>query len=517
MTFARPRMWLRDLEASHPKLLKALAWFGLAFWLYYAFLRQVAGPLNFDEIYFAHHLWLLNQGKRQYVDFFSGHLPAYFHLLKPLVSALSQAPADLAFVFGVRALSALVIAAYLALAWVTLRKAFPDGARAGLLGSGAVMLVFVVLARMVELRSDTFGLLLVNAAWAAALCTRTPRTTIAACVLAGLALLFSARAAGMVAVMGLLLFYLAVRSHDWASVRAMLWVAGLFAGGALLMYLADPEWVALVVRSCFLEPARSQTRLPLTEILFAPERLPLTVLIVAGLGAGILLLRRGNAERGLVIAVACAAQVLMILADPAPHQYVYGWAALPAVAGLVSASGALAVVFPAAIAAAVLGASVGYSMLHGEPPRASSYFRLTFDARLGEDEVARLATPALVAMLVNDKRQMNLGNQLRVRSEVCRRLRGAVLTTFDTHPVCLDDAMFHWTGQQWPPLVAGEQPRRGAMSQEAFEQAFAIARPRLFIWGRRYGEPRTLLPAARQMLACCYDIGDGFAIAREIN
>ena len=93
-------------------------------------------------------------------------------------------------------------------------------------------------------------------------------------------------------------------------------------------------------------------------------------------------------------------------------------------------------------------------------------------------------------------------------------VRGAVITSFDTHPVCLDDALFHWTGQQWPPLVAGDQPTRVAMSQQAFEQAFMNARPSVFIWARRWGEPRTLLPAVQQMLACCYDVGDGFALAK---
>lgn len=508
-------MWLREVEASHPRLLRALAWLSLAFWLYYAFLRQVVGPLNFDEIYFAHNLWLLNQGKQQYVDFFSGHLPAYFQMLKPLVGAMSQAPTDLSFVFGVRALSAFIIAAYLALAWVVTRKALPETGRAGLMGMGATMLVFVVLARMVELRTDTFGLLLANAAWAAILCKRTTWTAVLATVLAGLALLFSARAAGMVAVMGLLLLYLAVRSRDWASVRAMLCVAGLFLGAALLMVLADPEWISLVVRSCFLDPVRSKSRLPLSEIILAPERIPLIILIVGGLGAGTWLVRQGNMERGLIIAVGCAAQLLIILLDPAPHQYVYGWAALPAVAGLVSLSPAFALYFPAAIAAAVLGVSIGYSVLNGQPPRTSSYFRLTVDARFSEGELARIPTADLVRLLINDKRQMRLGNQLRVRSEVCSRVGGAVITTFDTHPVCLDDAMFDWTGQRWPPLVAGDSPPRVAMSQQAFEQAFMNARPSVFIWANRWGEPRTLLPAVQQMLACCYDVGDGFALARK--
>ena len=87
------------------RLPACVAWAALAFWLYYAFLRQVAGPLNPDEIYFAHQIWLIDQGKRQYIDFYSGHLPAYFQLLKPLVAALSGEPTDLSFLSGAFAFS----------------------------------------------------------------------------------------------------------------------------------------------------------------------------------------------------------------------------------------------------------------------------------------------------------------------------------------------------------------------------------------------------------------------------
>jgi hypothetical protein len=506
---------LHRLVAAHRRLPAVLAWFSLAFWLYYAFLRQVAGPLNHDEIYFSHILWLLNQGKRQYIDFYSNHLPAYFQLLEPLVAAISRGPADLSYLWGVRLLSVPVIAAYLALAWLLRRAALPHAGRAGLLALGALLLMFVVLARMVEVRPDTFGLLLVNAAWAAVLCARTTRSMVAAAVLAGLAILFSARAGGMVAVLGLLLLYLSARSHDWAAVRALLGVAGGFLAAALVLYLAAPEWVALVVRSCFLEPAKLLKGLPLWERFLAPERIPLTVLIAGGLIAGMRLGRQGDKERGLVVAVASAAQLLLVVLDPSPYQYVYGWAAVPVVLGLVSASPVFSLYFPSALAAVIVSVSVGYGILHGEAPATSSYFRLTFDAPLDEHEFARLPTPVLVSQLISDKRQMNLTNQLRVRSEVCRRLQGSVLTTFDTHPICLDDAMFYWTGLRWPPLMEGDPATPDAMPPQAFAQIFVDARPSVFIWGRRRGPPRTLLPATQQMLACCYELHEGFALSRE--
>jgi hypothetical protein len=514
MTAARHDAWPSGLAGIAPTVVKAAAWCALAFWLYYAFLRQVAGPLNPDEIYFSHTLWLLNEGKRQYVDFYSGHLPAYFALLKPLVSALSRDPSDLSFVWGVRSLSAAIIVAYLSLASVLVHKVHPHAGRVGVLSAGALLLVFVVLARMVEVRTDTFGLLLVNAAWALVLCRRSTRSMVAAAILAGLALLFSARAAGMAGVMGVLLVVLAVRARDAARVRALLMVAALFLGAAIAASLAAPEWMELVVRSCFLQPAQILHGPTLMVRFFALERLPLTVLIVAGLVAGACLMRGTDRERGLIVAVACAAQLLMIGLDPAPFQYVYGWAAVPAAFGLASLSPALALCLPFSMAAGLLCMSVGYSAVHGHPPPTASYFRLTFDRPLSGAALARLSTPELVSLLVSDRDQKNLTNQLRIRSEVCRRLQGKVLTTFDTHPICLDDATFYWTGLRWPPLVEGDAAAPEEMSQQEFARMFSHARPRLFIWQYGWERPRPLLAATRQLLACCYDVEESFAIFR---
>lgn len=506
------RHW-RAVDSAPSALVTTLACCSIAFWLYYAFLREVFGPLNHDEVYFAHILWLLNEGKRQYVDFYSNHLPTYFQLLKPLVAALSSSSTDLSWVAGVRLLSALIIPAYIALAWAAARRALPGIGRAGLLAAAAALLVFVVLARMVEVRADTFGLLLVNAAWAALLASRSRRTLLAAALLAGAALLFSARAAAMVGILGILLLVLAVRSRDGRALRALLSIAAAFLAAGAVLYLAAPERVALVIRSCFIEPARLIHGVPLAARLFAPERVPLTVLIAAGCVAGWRLLRQGNTERGLLVAVPCAAQLLMVVVDPAPYQYVYGWAAVPAVVGIVAASRAFALYFPLALGGAVLAVSVAYTALHGEPPATFSFFRLTPDAPLRAGDLARLPTPQLVRLLITDQGQMRLPNQLLVRSEVCRRLHGTVLTTFDTHPICLEDALFYWTGLRWPPLVEGDVAAGDAISREAFARMFIDARPRVFIWDRRWGPRRQLLPATREMLSCCYELHEGFALS----
>ena len=491
-----------------------MAWLVVAFWLYYAFLRQVAGPLNGDEIYFSHTLWLLNQGKRQYVDFYSNHLPTYFQLLRPLTAAISSSTTDLSYLWGLRALSGLLIAAYVALAWKLWRDAMPPVSRLGFFGMVAMLLIFVVLGRMVEIRTDTFGLILMNAAWALALSGCSPRRVAGAAVLAGLAGLFSARAAGIVGVFGVLLLYLAVRARDPSRVRALLYVAGSFLTAGLILWLIAPEWVALVLRSCFLEPAKLLGgAVPLRERLLAVERIPLTLMIVGGLLAGLRLMSGAASERGLIIAVACSAQLLMILLDPAPFQYVYGWAAVPAVLGLVSVSRLLSVFFPAFWAATLVSLAIGYGVVKHASPPTSSYFRLTLDASLSESELAHVPTPELVMLLMSDKLQMNLTNQLRVRSEVCQRLGGSTLASFDTHPVCLGDAMFYWTGLRWPAFLVGDVATVDAMSLEAFGRTLVSARPSLIIWAHRWGNPRALLPETRQMLACCYDIYDGFALS----
>jgi hypothetical protein len=496
-------------------LARALAVPALAFWLYYAVLRQVAGALNPDEVYFAHIFWLLDEGKRQYVDFYSNHLPAYFQLLKPLVAALSDGGSDLSFVWGLRAVSAVIILAYLALAWRLHRSTAPDGGRAGVVATATLMLVFVVMARMVEVRPDTIGLLLVNAAWALVLCMPGRAGRVGAAVVAGLALLFSARAAGMAGVLGLCVLALSIRARDRRGVLALLAVAGGFVAAGLLAALAAPEWVERVIRACFLDAARFSNVVPLRLRFLTPERLPLVLLLVAGFAGGLRMARQGLVERGLVVATACAAQVLLVVIDPAPYEYVYGWAAVPAVVGVAGASGVLAAAFPLALAGVLVAASIDYGLRTGQPPPASSFLRLTFDAPLARAEVERLPTAELAALLISDARQKFLGNQLRVRSELCRRLGGTVLASFDTHPVCLPDALYYWTAIRWPALAEGDAPSTGALPQQEFERMFLQARPRVLLWGHRWEAPRPLLPTTRGMLACCYDLHDGFALARQ--
>jgi hypothetical protein len=510
-----PSAWLQRAGTRISTCAAPAAWVGLAFWIWYSFLRQVAGPLNPDEIYFAHHFWLLNEGKRQYLDFYSIHLPVYFQLLKPLVAAFGGAASDLGFLVGLRVLSAAIIASYGALAWWVLREGASRRVRGSLVATLALLLVFLVLARMVEIRADTIGLLLVNCAWAAVLASPTMGRMRLAAVVAGLSILFTARAGGNALVLGIALLSLAVRSRDWQGVRSLLYVAAGFVLAGFALYLAAPDAVMLVIRSCFLEPTQLIVGWSLPRRFLAPERLPLTLLILLGLLSGIVLARRGEKERGLIVAVACAGQLLTIAVDPNPFEYVYGWAALPAVFGIVSVSRPFAALFPFLCGLGAVVLCLGYMLKTGESPPTASPFRLTPDTLVKRAEVDRMPTQQLVARLVDERGQKNLANQLRLRSELCRRVAGTVVSTFDAHPICLQDAFYHWTDLRWPAVMQGDAQRAGAMSQQEFATMFKQARPKLFIWGHRWEPPRPLLPEMQEMLACCYDVYDGFAVARD--
>jgi hypothetical protein len=506
--------WFGRLRTAPGWSTTAAAWAGLVFWLYYAILRQVAGPLGPDENYFSHVLWLVSEGKRQYIDFYSHHLPTYFGLLKPLVAAMSASPADLSYLWALRALSGVIIVCYMGLAWATHRVVAPDTGRTGLVAASGLLLVFVVMGRMVEVRSDTIGLLLVNTAWAIVLCAPAGRPMLVAAFIAGLAIVFSARAAGMIGVFGICLLALTARSRDWAGFRALLALAFGFVAAGLALYLAEPEWVTTVIRACFTD-VKLPALVSFPQRFLLPDRFPLVLMVGAGLLAALRMAGGEQKDRRLVIAGACAGQLLMIAFDPNPFQYVYGWAAVPAVLGLLIAGRRLAAYFPFAVAAAVVGLSILHTVRSGQVPPTTSPYRLTYDVGLDQGELDRLTTPDLVALMISDGRQKNLNNQLRVRSEVCRRLVGKVVATWDAHPVCLHDTMHEWAGLRWPALQEGEAPRHGAMPEQEFEDMLMRTRPRVFIWAHRWEAPRPLLLQTQRMLACCYDIYDGFALAKE--
>ncbi|MEO6256133.1 MAG: hypothetical protein ABIO69_04920 [Sphingomicrobium sp.] len=479
-----------------------------AFWLHYLVLNDVLGPLTVDEIYFAHVFWLIREGLQPYSDFYSTHLPAYFNILGLLVP---RAPAtDLSFVWALRAVVAAVIAIYVLLLSTLSRRDF--------LFLLPVLLLFISFGRMAEIRPDTFGLLLFNLAWWQVL-RGTGRTNILlAAALSGAALLFSARAAVMIVGMGLLLSLLCARKKDVATVGYLVLMAVAFGALVLLDYALDPDRFLLMVQSVYFDPIRLMPDLSLAQRVLAVDRFILVALIVVALAAASIELVRGKAsDRSIVIAAACVTQLVLIVVDPSPFQYVYGWSTLPVLAGIALLGrnsvprlhGGLAA-FGGSLALGIVGVSIANSAAAGHPPRPASILRLTYDAPFARDELRAATTPRLMAMMIGNERQQGLWNQLPLLSEICRRIRGPVLTKFYANPVCLHDARYEWAGITWPPLLEDEG---NATTRAEFEALFAAHPPELVAWGKLHYTP-ALTPWGRALLKD-YTIYPGFALRRE--
>lgn len=450
---------------------RAIVAFSLAFWVWYWLVQRVFGPFNSDDLFFLHMFWLLRQGQQQYVDFYSYHLPTYFSLLTPLLPYGDS----LNFAWAFRVLGVAIVAGYAAMVRPIL---WP------------FMLMFVVFARMTEVRADTVGLLLFNAAWFLLL-SRRPRI-VAAAALSGLALLFSARAAIMMVGMVPLLLWLARK--EMPKVGQLLLLGAAFVVGVTLAALADPQWFELMIRSVFIDTTNNFARMPIVNRFSGLERAAPAAMLLSALAAGALALRRDrNDERALVILVASAAQLLLIVADPLPNGYAYGWAMIPAVSGLALAAKALrreSVLAQAGFASALgmLCLTVSYPFRNGPAP-AGSYAKLTIDQPLSKDRIGRDSTPQLASLLL---RPMDPWTQLRVREELCRRVRGEVAAFFWYQPVCLQDAMPQkWIGQ----FVTASEMREVLKSRP----------PELIVWGAK--------PAWPDLSG--YSVYPGFAVQDE--
>lgn len=432
---------------------------GIAFWGLYFLVQKL--PLTGDEAYFAHVSWLLRHGARQYVDFYSNHLPLYFQA----IGAILPAGEGVAFVWWLRALSLLVVVAY---AFMLRPALWP------------FLLIFLTLGRMVEIRPDTIGLLLFNAAWLVLL--KDPRKLLWAAGLAALALLFSARAAVMMVPMAGLCLILA-RHRPWP----LLGLGAAFVAGIGLIALIDLAWFLLVVRSVYLEPAALLAGVPFTERFLWPERLILVAMIAAALIAALLRIRRGEGRaQDAVIAVATASQLALIALDPGPYEYVYGWAMIPTLIGLPGTPVQRAAA-PLALALAIVALAAAYPLLKGRAPRQSSFLYLGIERPLSGAEVRAMPTTTLIPLLYD---RHALWNQLRVRDEICRRVRGKVLANFWYQPICLPDALHDWIGITWP---------------KGFDRLHRDP-PALLIWGERGRRPVELLHD--------YEEGPGFAFRK---
>lgn len=496
-----------DAGQSAPSswLVKAVAFLAAAFWTHYLLVHDILGLLTVDEIYFTHVLWLMREGLQPYADFYSAHLPAYFEILGAFIPAAPSL--DLSFVWGLRALSAVIVAIYLILLLKLCRRDF--------LFLLPVLLVFITFGRVVEIRPDTFGLLLFNLGWWQLLRGTERKNILLAAAFSSLALFFSARASVMILGMGVVCALLCVQRKDARTFAYLVLMAVGLAAIVAFAYALDPDRFALIVKSVYLDPASLMPDLTIKQRVLATDRLILVALIVVAIaGAGLEIVRDKTSNIGLVVAVACVTQLVLIAVDPSPFQYVYGWSMLPTLAGIAllgrySTRGLYAGLALAAsgLALVFVSMSVTRAAANGRPARPGSMLRITYDQPFAGGELQRASTPQLLAMMVRTDRQQGLWNQLALFTEICRRIRGPALTKFYANPICLRDARHDWAGLQWPPMLDGD---RAAGSSEEFEALFADRPPQLVAWGKKHYTPE-LTPWGRRLLKD-YDVYDGFAL-----
>jgi hypothetical protein len=370
---------------------------------------------------------------------------------------------------------------------------------------------------MAEIRPDTFGLLLFNLAWWQLLRGTERKNILLAAAFSGAALFFSARAAVMIVGMGVLCTYLCARRKDATTFVYLVMMAFGFAAIVLLAYLLNPDRFLLMVRSVYFDPIELMPDLSLGQRVLSVDRFVLLALILLALAAAVLEIFRGKArELGFVVTAASLTQLALIAVDPSPFQYVYGWAALPVLAGIAllgrySVDGLHAglALTGSALALALISLSFG-QVATGRPVHPGSLLRLTYDAPFAKGDVRQATTPELLMRVSRMERQQGLWNQLALLTEICRRVRGPVLAKFYAHPICLRDARYDWAGLRWP-LLEGEGD---APTEAEFEALFADRQPELITWGKRHYSP-DLSPWGRTLLKD-YTVYDGFALRRDV-
>lgn len=493
-------LWLARVFAS-----LASAWL-----LVVLVLTKIVGPLNPDEVMFSHTLWLTLQGQKQFIDFYSYHFPTYFFLYDLVLPRGNSN--DLAFVWAVRLSNLLVVATYVAFLFVVERRSafflLP------------LLLLFLFLSRMVEVRPDTLGLLAFNGAWAALMVGKSRYSLILAAVLAIFGAACSARGVVMGVGFGAAVTWRAFIQRDWRYVAIP---TAVFAIALLIMfgaYAADSSYVELMLRSTLLDPGAALPHLTLTQRLLGFDRLPQVLMSFTAMLIGLACVVRGEArERSGVIAIAALSQLLLIFFDPSPFPYVYAWSIIPSL-GALPLSGRLmnidARIFIAtlgsACAAILAAAIILYSVITGREAPVGSNYRVLLDPALPKAEIRRMSLEGLIRLELSRSGQQSLANQLLVREELCRRVPGRVLAVWQSHPICLADAAYDWWSFKWPNITAtgsGAPPRW-------FIWIFQASPPDLFIWNTGIrGAPLTLNRWATSLLHK-YCVQPGFAIRRDL-
>lgn len=446
--------------------------------LVYFIVRNVLGPINYDEVFFSHILWLTLQGERQYVDFYSQHLPTYFGLYSALLPRAEAT--DLSFISIIRYSNSLIVLAYIALiVWLDRRRS---------LFLMPLMLVFVVISRMVEIRPDTIGLLLFNAGWVVLIRKQNHLSLLAAAGFALAGAAFSARGVAMGLGFALALLTVVALRRD---VRGFVLLCGLGVttlATAIGWYLSDHNYVILIMQSSFLEPAELLVDLSATQRLLGFDRSPQLLLTSAALIISVWsLAKKKNVIKAAIITVATTSQLLLVVLDPSPFPYVYAWAILPALAGLgllqrlaVRDERPFVATFGTVAAAAIAVMIGAYPLHYGRAAGTGSNYRFIPDGRLSDVVIERLPTNQLVELVLSGKGQHSFANQVAVRRELCQRIDGPVLSVWQFHPICLPDSTRFWYPMKWPNIW---QTRNPPKSTRWFEMMFEKQPPKLFIWG----------------------------------
>lgn len=487
------------LSARAPAIIRLMALLSIALWTM-IFLLNRLGPLNADEIYFAHVLWLMRHGERQYIDFYSNHLPTYFHLWLPFIQG--RAETDLSFLLAVKPLGLVLAAIY---AWELHRRSV------SLVVFGPILLLFLIYARMLDLRPDTVGLLLFNLGVSTMLAPYDRRRLVLGAFVASLSLLFSARAAVMIGFLALALGAVVWRRRDYRTLGALACIAAAEATLLLLCWLWAPDVVGRILQSVFLDPLGMMPAVSLRDRLLRPETFALVLPVAIACAIAFFLLCRQQSHPALIIGLVCASQLALIVLDPSPFGYVYGWATIPTIVGLslgvrrINWLQVPVILYGLGLAALLIGGGTAYLLLKQKNPPAFSSLRLVPDAPWRSADLKRLSTKRLVELLISGDGQHNFRNQLALRSELCRRVSGAVMAYYPRHPICMRDATYEWAGLTWPNLQAD----RWRTQDQAFVDVLRRNPPQLIIWSDHFPAPRLGLAARRAMRR--FHVGDGYA------
>ncbi len=471
-------------------------------------LTRIVGPLNADEVYFSHTLWLTLHEKRQFLDFYSQHFPTYFVLYDLLIP--HDRPGSLSFVWWVRLSNLAVVAAYVLILFGVARRSA--------LFLLPLLLLMAWISRMIEIRADTLGLLAFNAAWAVLLVGKSRWSPCLATALAILGAAFSARGLVMGAGFGVALVWRSWASRDPKALVLPAMLALLTVAAVCAAYLTYPTYAQLMVQSTLIAPSELLSALSPSQRIVAFDRLPQTLLAATSLLLAIISLRgRKEIARAGVIAIACLTQLLLICLDPSPFPYVYAWALVPSLLGLSFAerwfdidprkwAAATGAVGASAIGLAVLL----YPAITGHAAAPGSNYRLLRDPPLQLTAVQRMPLKELVSTMLAGDQQQSLANQILVREELCRRVRGTVLSAWQSHPICMPDASYYWFSVQWPNIGVGGPSSR---PEAWFERVFAQDPPALFIW-KVPGASVSLNPWVLGLLDG-YEMERGFAVRSE--